>query len=277
MSVKNFNPTWWANQVDQTLKKEFVLSQEPLVNTNYDGLFSESGESVKINQIGAVTAKTYNGTVVYEEMDSSQLILVIDQEDYFGVKYRDLDRAQNFPKLSSAIADEGAFALNDKVDQFVAAKYVDAGVKDAVLGIVGTSVVLDKTTAEQYFTDAFRILSENNVAKAIRNVAVPPWVIQVVNQYFITTLTDNVMEALNGFAGRAFGFNFFESNNLVNDGSDWNIGFTRPPCITLARQIGLVEALRDQDGFNDLLRGYNVYGAKMVRPDQAALGVVKKA
>ena len=277
MSVNNFNPTWWANEVTMSLKKELVLSNEPIINKNYEGEFSEAGDSVKITQIGAVTSKTYAGTVVYEEMSDAQLVLVIDQEQYFGVKYKDLDKAQNMPKLSASIAEEGAYALNDSLDQAVAEEFTNAGIKDSTIGVVGTSVAVTSSTAETYFTNCYRLMSEANVPKAGRWFAVPPWITQRINQQLISTMTENTDEVRNGFVGRAWGFDFYETNNLENDSTDWNLGFGRQPAITLAEQIAMVEAMRDQDGFNDLIRGYHVYGLKTVRPDQLGLGVVKKS
>lgn len=277
MSTNNFSPKLWANEINENLEKDLVLSQSPIVNFDYEGEFSAKGQSVQINQIGDVAAKTYTGTVTYDDIDDAATTLIIDTEDYFAVKYPDLDRAQNSPKLMGSIARKGAYALNDNVDQAIAAVFVNGGINDAAIGTVATSVALTSSNAETYFTNCFRLLSEGNVRRNGRWVAVAPWIIQRINQQLITDLTDNVGEVRNGFAGRAWGFDFFESNNIVDDGTDWQIGFGVSDAITLARQISLVEGFRDHDSIGDLIRGYNVYGKKVVQPNSLGFGVVKKS
>jgi len=162
------------------------------------------------------------------------------------------------------------------MDEYVGSLYTNAGITDSSLGVVGTSVQVTSATVESYFTLAYQLMSEANVPKQGRWASVPPWVIKLVNQAMINDMTENTTEIRNGFVGRAYGFDFYESNNLTNDGTDWNIAMGREPAITVAQQIVEVEAMRDQDSFSDLIRGLHVYGAKVVRPDQLVLGVVKK-
>jgi len=73
---------------------------------------------------------------------------------------------------------------------------------------------------------------------------------------------------LNGFVTRIAGFDILESQNVPNTaGAKYKILFGTNRAITFADQIVKVEAIRDPDQFRDIVRGLDVYGAKVVRPD----------
>jgi hypothetical protein len=71
--------------------------------------------------------------------------------------------------------------------------------------------------------------------------------------------------------GRAFGFDIYMSNNVVNTtGDDYRVCAGYPGAISFASQINKVEAYRPQSSFSDALKGLSLYGAKLVRPSGVA-------
>ena len=59
MSISNFNPALWAKALQVNLDKAHVFADTSVMNRKYEGQLSESGESIKINSIGRITAKDY--------------------------------------------------------------------------------------------------------------------------------------------------------------------------------------------------------------------------
>jgi hypothetical protein len=68
------------------------------------------------------------------------------------------------------------------------------------------------------------------------------------------------------------GFDFYESNNVSNDGTDYRIMFGTSDAIGFTTQLEEVEAVRLENYFSDGVKGLSIYGAKVIRPDH--LGVV---
>jgi hypothetical protein len=68
------------------------------------------------------------------------------------------------------------------------------------------------------------------------------------------------------------GFDFYESNNVSNDGTDYRIMFGTSDAIGFTTQLEEVEAVRLENYFSDGVKGLSIYGGKVIRPDH--LGVV---
>ena len=68
------------------------------------------------------------------------------------------------------------------------------------------------------------------------------------------------------------GFDFYESNNVSNDGTDFRIMFGTSDAIAYAGQVEKIEAIRRENYFSDGIKGLYIYGSKVVRPDH--LGVI---
>ena len=79
----------------------------------------------------------------------------------------------------------------------------------------------------------------------------------------------------NGIVGRAVGFDVLVSNNApVVSGREVAIAGV-PDAFTFASQLVETEALRDPAHFGDIVRGLNVYGASVTRPEGVATAEVK--
>ncbi len=69
------------------------------------------------------------------------------------------------------------------------------------------------------------------------------------------------------------GFTILQSHNVPNTtGTKYKILFGTNRAISFANQIAKVEPFRMEKRFADAIKGLNVYGAKVIRPE--ALGVL---
>ena len=74
----------------------------------------------------------------------------------------------------------------------------------------------------------------------------------------------------NGIVGRAIGFDVLVSNNVPTKTGAETIVAGVPDAFAFADQIVETEALRSQTDFGDIVRGLNVYGAAVTRPEGLA-------
>lgn len=266
MSLTNFVPTIWSAELLLNLRKSLVLGQAGIVNRDYEGEIRNAGDTVKINSIGAVTVDTYTPNV---DMDPPETLtdatrsLVIDQSKYFHFQVDDVDQAQQTPKVMAAAMAEAAYALADVADQFLAAKYDDAGTDM-------DPITPTADTAYELLVGMGIALDEESIPSTGRWAVVPPWFhgFLLQDDRFVGPGTSGPY-LINGEIGSAAGFRLVKSNNLVTTGSDGVVTHVlagHPMAWTYAEQINSVEAYRPPLRFGDAVKGLHLYGAKVVRP-----------
>ena len=59
MAITNFIPEVWAAELLSSLKKSLVYAGPGVVNRNYEGEISDSGDTVRITSISRPTVGTY--------------------------------------------------------------------------------------------------------------------------------------------------------------------------------------------------------------------------
>lgn len=269
MSYDNFKPTLWSDMIFQAYEKNFVFGA--LASRDYQGEISAYGDSVRVNEIGDMTASAYSGTVTYTEADDAQKVLLIDKKYYLAKKIDDVDNAQTKPKLMGEIARKAGIALADQVDQSVAALYGQAGITD------GTTASPDSVTSANVIdklSEMSQAFDENNVPMADRVAVVHPWFVHKLRLAGVDLKTDNTSVYENGSVANVMGWQIYSSNNCSNSSTTWyaNYFFKRNETITLAEQIVSSEALRLEGQFADAMRWLAVWGVKVMAPE--SLGIL---
>ncbi|MGF7057192.1 hypothetical protein [Brassicibacter mesophilus] len=275
MAVTNFIPTIWSARLNESLKKSLVFGN--IVNTDYEGEISGQGSTVKINTIGAVTIGTFDkatGTGDPEELDSTQTSLTVDQAKFFNFKVEDIDKAQANVNLLDGGMKEAAYGLADVMDQYIASLYT--GVKAGnTIGDDTTPIVPTKDNAYDYLVDLGVILSENNVPKSDRFVVVPEFFYGLLQKDPRFTKDANVLAT--GYIGDVNGMKVYTSNNVPNTaGAKYKVVAGHKSAISFAQQIDSVEAYRPEKGFADAVKGLQLYGAKVVKPEALAVMTINK-
>ena len=268
MSVTNFIPTIWSAMILEALRKALVYGG--LCNRNYEGTVS-SGNTVKINSIGAVAVRPYVGTNSTDALSDSTQNLVIDQKKYFQFSVDDVDAAQANVPLATAAMKEAAYALADDIDKYIASLHASAGIT-ATLGDDTTNIQINSSNALDYLRLISQKMSEANVPTSGRWIVVPPWLETKIKKAAQSLITMNEQIVRTGYIGNIEGFAIYVSNNVASDGAgeDYKVLAGYEGSITLARQIEKTEALRVEGSFSDVMRGLSVYGAKVVRANSLA-------
>lgn len=273
MALDNFIPELWSDRLFIALRKTLVFAN--LVNNDYEGEIQNYGDTVHINELGPVSVSTYakGGTLSYENLDSADKTLLIDQSPSFAFKVDDIDKAQNKPKVMDAAMGDAAYRIADVVDQFIAGLYAGAGCtgNSTYIGSAGSSVSVSSGNVIEVVSYIGRYLTEKDVPQNDRWLALPAWLHQKLLLAEVggisATAVPKVREdgtIINGFVGQALGFNLSVSNNVSNNGTQYRVMGGNKSAISFAGQISKVEALRLQTTFADAVRGLYLYGAKVV-------------
>jgi hypothetical protein len=282
MALEGFRPTIWSRNVIVNMDKALVFGN--IANRDYQGEITAAGNVVKINEIGDINIGTYTeGTdITFQTLTDAQKELVIDQKKYFAFAIDDVLKAQSNVTLMEKAMAKAGYNMADTIDQFIAGKYSEAGVATSDMGTSASSLTI-YSVGDGYdqmigvITNAARYLDESNAPTQGRWMVVPPWMHQYLK---FAQIVDNAEGGIkggdgtawgNGFIGNTMGFDFYASNNVSNNGTQYRVMFGTPDAISFAGQVTMVEAGRVEKQFGDMVKGLYVYGAKVVRPDH--LGV----
>jgi len=251
------------------------------------------GDKVIIRTIPDVTIRSYvkGMDLNYTAQESTSINMVIDKGKYFAFPVNRVDQAQadiNFlEKWSSDASEQMKIAIDSDV---LNAVYADAHADNIGttagkvsggfnLGTTGSPVTLTKANILDYIVDCNTVLDEQNVPETDRYLVLPNWACNLIKKSDLkdASLTgDSVSVLRNGRIGRIDNFTLYKSNNLsmVTDGvmTCNNIMFGHKSAITFATQVTDMETLVNPKDFGKLVRGLQVYGYKVIKPE--SLGVL---
>lgn len=279
----NFIPTVWAARLLSALEKALVYGQQGIVNRDYEGEISQSGDTVKIGSIGDPTIGTYtkDTDITIESLTDAEMTLKVDQQKYFAFEVDDVDRAQqNVNSMDEAMSRAG-YKLRDAADQYIAANYslVPSG---NLVGSDGSPVAaLAANAAYEHLVNLGIKLDEANVPTEGRFVVIPPFFHGALlkDDRFVKTGGSMAEQILrNGQVGEAAGFSVLKSNNVpIASSTKYKVIAGHAMAYSYAEQISKVETLRMEKRFADAVKGLHVYGGKLVRPSAWAVLTASKS
>lgn len=287
MAITNFIPKLWDAAIQLPYENALVFGQPSVVNRKYEGTIRQQGDTVNITTIGDPTIKTYDkgADITVEDLTDGTLKLVIDQGDYFAFRVNDVDAVQAAGDFRSPATQRAAYGLKDKVDKYIAGlfKLTAANGGPATANTLGNVSVIDgtgtgkpgtgQTTAFNVLVNLGKALNKQSVPTDGRYAIVPPEFLAALLQdpRFTRVDASGTSEGLrNGIVGRAVGFDILLSNNVPVASTRSLICAGVPGALSFASQLTETEALRSQGRFADIVRGLNVYGAKILRPEGLA-------
>ena len=267
MAVTSFIPKLWSARLLAHLDKTLVFAN--LVNRDYEGEISNYGDTVNIGKLGDVTVKTYNKNSTInspDQLNMTNIQLIIDQADYFNFGIDDVDAAQIRTEIMDKAMSRAAYAMADKVDRYLVAEMAK---KIATRNTGGNANAGDKITKDNAYSKLVDLkvkMDSANVPSAGRYIVVPPEFegLMLLDQRFAGANSAKSEAALtNGFVGRAAGFDIYISNNCPKTTNTYTCIASVKDSTTFVQQIVKTEAFRPQDRFNDAVKGLSVYGSKV--------------
>lgn len=269
MAIDNFIPEIWSAGVNTAFQSAQIVI--PTLNTNYTG---EARRGNTVNIIGATTPTITDyaaggRSITAEALADTSVSLLINQEKAFSFLVDDVDRAQAAGSFDAWTQAAGG-ALAEDAEAYVLAEMLSGAGTNLNTG--GSAVVVDTADEALAALRAIRTqLTKNKVPAADRFVAVnPAFADLIIAKLSDAGIAGGDSELRNGVIGRIYGLTVLETPLFAEAVKPVAVGY-HSATVAFVSQIEETESLRAQSSFADIVRGLNVYGAKVVR----SAGVVK--
>ena len=279
----NFIPNVWAAGINKELERLCVFAED--CNTEYEGEAKKQGESVTILGVGKPTITTISKAGGKRELadpetiEDSSVVMYINQLSTFNYLVDDIDAAQAKENVSGALKSETSEALANEIDKYIGSKAGDSAAKK----LYDTAVVISAKEDEEgkkYVLDvvdeAIEKLQENDVPDSAEVViTTSPKFFRFFKKAYRFEDTNNSGVLKNGKIGKYGNVTVKRSNNVYKkDGADYIMVRTKR-AIAFAKTHTHTEALRSTKWFSDVVRGFVLYDAKIVRPKEMVVIVAK--
>lgn len=275
MSYQNFKAKIWAKAIDTELKRAFVYADG--TNQSYSGQIKGLGDTVRILGVGKPTVTEHDlqsGDITLsapEKISDTSVSLVIDKAAYFNYGVGDIDKAQGAGNVLSVLNTEASEEVANTIDKYI------SNLVNPDSGTVGLQMFTKTqiTNANVMATlDACQaMLYANDVSPATEvEMILPPWLYMAFRQAYQNKDTDNSEYLTNGKVARYGNMTIKMSNNVTikNDGTRdvYYVQIRTKRAIAVAMSEAHTEPYRPESKFEDAVKGFKLYGAKIVRPKE---------
>jgi len=281
MSYSNFIPNVYSKDIMKGLEKALVFG-EGCWNV-YDGKVSKQGDSIIFRSMGdptihSTTRDAQNGTTDIAsatELETVSLKMDINQMAYFNHIIGDIDEAQTDLNGWSDLKSKCIDAFADEMDSYIAklGKSSDVKLKSYKTGTTAWNFATDKVT--DMIDDCLVKLYEKNVSKNayVEVILTPSMCIKLKNE-ILSVDTNNSDIVANGKVMKYGNVQVKMSNNVAKDSSNNNLIMCRTKnAIGFANPLTHTEAYRPDLKFADCLKGFTLFDAKIIRPNELVVAI----
>lgn len=276
MSYRNFSPKIWAKQINRELERAMVFAED--CNRQYEGDVKQMGDTVKVLGVGKPTiTKQVGGSIVLQDpeaVEDTSVDMVINRVAYFNYLVDDIDRRQAVGGLMDALSAESSEGTANAMDEDIAAL---AGTADAPKLFKSTTAITVDNILKQIDLGVQKLM-ENDVKQETKIViTVPPWFKTILRQAYVQLDTNNSAMLKNGRVGQYDNVIVKMSNNCNrNSDNGHNIMLRTQRAVAFANPLTHVEPYRPEKRFADAVKGFVLYGTKIVRPKEMIVLNVKE-
>jgi len=292
----NFIPEIWSGKLIENFYDATVLAA--ISNTDYEGEIKGQGDTVNIRTTPNITIRDYvkGQNLVVENPDKPKLQLLIDKGEYFACVEDDIDKVQSDINLMDSWSKDASEQMKIKIDQRVLTDILpdiasinrgatagrisaafNLGTSAAPLtvtkdGAVGTTPVID------LIVDMGTVLDEANCPESGRFLVIPARMAGLIKKSELKDASlagDNQSVMRNGRLGMIDRFTIYVSHNLNVSAGKFSIIAGTKMGLTFASQMTEMETIRSETTFGDIIRGLQVYGYKVVKPEALTTAVVQ--
>ena len=271
MAYENFIPQIWSEAIQRELEGSYVFAED--CNRQYEGDVKKKGDTVHILGVGRPNIRTLERKTEDksnaradiadpEEIETTATQLVINQIRYFNYMVGDIDKAQAVGGLMDALSKETSEGLADAVDTDIAELAKD------VTNIVTASSVTKENILD-YIDSAIEMLYDKKVRNSTELVlTISPKFYTLFKQAYIKLDTNNSAMIKNGRVAQYGNVTVKMSTNVHKASDTDHIMLRTKRAIAFAQPLTHVEAYRPEKKFADAVKGFVLYGTKIVRPDE---------
>lgn len=289
MAISNFVPEFWSVRLQRHLDRNLVYAQPTVVNRDYEGEITDSGDTVNIQKVADPNIVNYvKGTpMTPQRPDGTTQALTIDRDKGFYIQMDDLDAIQVNVALLDRTVERAGVQMAKTVDADIAARMAAGAAAGNIIGTDGTPVSIKSGgTYDSFYkfaVEARRKLDNSEAPSEGRWIAINPDLESLVllDQNFIPAGGD---QQRTGAIGQIAGFDVLKTTGTPSSpGSggtavpNWKVVFGAGNyATTVATQFVKVEAERLQGLFEDAVKGRNAWGAKVIEPESIGVAHVDK-
>ena len=278
--------TIFSRKVLEFFKNVSVI--EGITNNDFLGEIAAYGDSVEIIKEPVITVASYTRglAISSEELLDNNLVLQIDQANYFAFEIDDLETKLAHNNWKELATTSGAYALRDAFDHDVLQFMADAA-------DTATNYINDLTTAAGFdigfgaseenpldlLSQMARVLDEANVPEEGRYIVASPKFLEALvkagSDLLSTDFNDGATSLKNGLvmAAPLRGFRIHKTSNFPTYASTGGTPVTAAEilvaghmsAVATASAITNVETVRLEGYFGEKVRGLHVYARGVVR------------
>ena len=295
----NFIPELWSGKLIENFYDATVLAA--ISNTDYEGEIRQFGDTVNIRTTPEITIRDYvkGQTLTVENPDKPKIQLLIDKGEYFACVEDDVDNVQSDINLMDTWTKDASERMKIKIDQRVLTdllpdigafnKGATAGEKTSSFNLGTTASPLQVTSSGaggtksvvDLIVDMGTVLDEANAPEQNRFMVVPAKFAGLVKKSELKDASlsgDGTSIVRNGRLGMIDRFTIYVSHNLkVTDSNKFHLVAGHNMGFTFASQMTNMESIRSESTFGDIIRGLQVYGYKVVKPEALSESVIQFA
>jgi hypothetical protein len=292
----NFIPEIWSGKLIENFYDATVLAA--ISNTDYEGEIRRFGDTVNIRTMPEITLRSYvkGQTLQVEHPDKPKLQLLIDKGDYFACVEDDIDKIQADVNMMDAWSKDASEKMKIKIDQRVlvdllpdiaaANKGLTAGARTASfnLGTTASPLTVTKdgaagtTSITDLIVDMGTVLDEANAPESNRYLVLPAKACGLIKKSELkdaSLVGDGTSMIRNGRLGMIDRFTIYMSHNLNFSSNKFDIIAGHKMGFTFATQMTEMETIRSEQTFGNVVRGLQVYGYKVVKPEALTTAVIQ--
>ena len=304
LSGTGYIPEIWSGKLIEKFYASTVLAA--ISNTDYEGEIKAHGDKVHIRTKPTITIRAYlaDAALELERPQGNQVILNIDQGQYFNTILDDVMKVQSDINLMSMWAEDAGEQMKIVIDRAVllgikdqaaaANRGIAAGAITGVinLGASGTPLNIvtgSPTGGEVDVLDMMmrlgQVLDEQNIPETGRWIVMPTWTAVMVKRSELRQAYlsgDSVSMLRNGRLGMVDRFTMYTSN-LMPFGTaggliagEFIVYAGQSHALTFASQMTQMETLRSELTFGQVMRGLQVYGYKVLDGTALAQAIITK-
>jgi len=278
-------PEIWSGKM---LGKYYAASVVPAIsNTDYAGEVKNKGDKVIIRTVPDITIRDYvvGQKLEYDRPEGDEIELIVDQAKSFSFLINEVEKYQADVPYMEKWSDDAGEQMKIRIDTHVLSTlYTGAHADNAGatagaisssvnLGVTGTPFSMTKSNVIDYIVAVGQVLDEQNVPETGRWMVLPAWAcarIKTSDLKDASITGDSVSPLRNGRIGMIDRFTIYKSN-LLPSVTDTTQCFHCPAghrdALCFVSQIAKNEMLTNPDDFGQLVRGLQVYGWKVLRPE----------
>lgn len=272
-----FIPDVWNADLEKRLQKDLIFSK--WTTREFEGVLSKAGDQVRIMSAGTVEVKNLDYSVEADRqrfendlgepqgMTGAGITLQVNQIAYYQIQDSDLNAKLRNKDLWGQYQADASQQMADTMDGYIAS-------------FAGKFPLYKSSTETITVNNICKTLSAMNTAIRKKNVKgelkmeVPFEFIDVLVEAYEKAQANNedIMKSgkVTSAENSAIYHNmiFEASNNCALNGDVYTCALRTKKALAFVNRCSFSEKLRNTNGFSDILRGYTLYDAKVVRPKE---------